>query len=143
MKFKTFSYHDAENTLRSKKLLKEIEEINISIKPEEAQHGSIKRQFQKIGWRLEKYIFDEVTWTWDAYKDKVAVSFEFSSIDAIQRDLLRAILANKKGELDVLVFELDLNISKLQFENVKRQLEIFSSILKFPIYLIGIDRRQT
>ena len=142
MLFKTFSYNDAENVLRSKNILKEIEEINISIKPEQAQHNSIQKQFQQRGWRLEKYIFNEVTWTWDSYKDKVAVSIEFSLINAIQRDLLRAILANKKGELDVLVFELDLSISGPQFENVKRQLEIFSSILKFPIYLIGIDRRQ-
>ena len=143
MNFKTFSYHDAENVLKNKKLLKEIEEINVSLKPEEAQHNSIQRQFQQRGWQLEKYIFNEVTWTWDAYKDKVAVSIEFSLIDAIQRDLLRAILSNMQGELDVLVFELDLGISQPHFENVKQQLEIFSSILKFPIYLMGIDRRQT
>jgi len=143
MKFKTFSYFDAEKILRKKKLLKEIETIIFSIEPEDAQHSNIQRQFKQRGWQLEKYIFDTTTWAWDAYKAEVAVSIEFSLIDAIQRDLLRAILANKYGELDVLVFIVDLMISEPHFENVKRQIGIFSPILTFPIFLIGIESMQT
>ncbi len=134
-------YHlNANRALEKKALFGEIKSILSSIEPEKATHNYIRDSFKDKGWIAEKYIFENTRWAWDAYKDKVAISIEFSLIDAIQRDLLRGILAHKKGSLEVLVFLLDLVISGPHFENVKKQIEIFSSILKYPILLVGIDR---
>ena len=142
MNFSIWFHLNANRVLENKALFGEIKSILSSIKPDKATHNYIRDSFKDRGWIVEKYIFENTRWAWDAYKDKVAISIEFSLIDAIQRDLLRGILAYKRGSLDVLVFLLDLVISEPHFENVKKQIEIFSSILKYPILLVGIDRIQ-
>ena len=142
MKHVIWSYKNAEKILDQNQLKNEIIDIIELIEPAEATHKHIQNKFQESGWILEKYIFEEVRWAWDAFKDNIAISIEFSLIDAIQRDLLRAILAKKQGKLGVLVFILDLVISEPQFENVQKQVKIFSPILDYPILLIGIDRRS-
>ena len=142
MNFSIWSHLNADRVLEKKALLEEIKSIISSIESDKAVHDHIRDSFKDKGWIAEKYIFDNARWAWDAYKDKVAISIEFSLIDAIQRDLLRGILAYEKGTLDVLVFLLDFVISEPHFENVKNQINIFSSILKYPILLVGIDRIQ-
>lgn len=142
MKHIIWSYRNAETALDTKQLKNEIIEIIEFIEPEEATHRNIQNKFQEKDWILEKYIFEEVRWAWDAFKDNIAISIEFSLIDAIQRDLLRAILAKKQGKLSVLVFILDLFISESHFENIQKQIKVFSPILDYPILLIGIDRRS-
>jgi hypothetical protein len=86
---------------------------------------------------LEKAILPEVSWAWDAYKDNVAVSVELSLIDAVHRDLLRAILAHKRGGLDALVYVTS-TFREPKFHNVKRDIEVFRDLLEFPILLIGL-----
>jgi hypothetical protein len=86
---------------------------------------------------VEHRIFSGTAWGWDAYKDKVAVSVELSLIDAVHRDFLRAILAQKKGDLDVLVYVTS-TFKEPKFQNVKRDIEIFKEILPVPILLIGL-----
>ena len=139
MNFSIWHLLNAKRVLENKALFEEIKSILSSIEPHKATHNYIRDRFKDKGWIPEKYIFENTRWAWDAYKDKVAISIEFSLIDAIQRDLLRGILAYNKGSLEVLVFLLDLVISEPHFENVKKQIEIFSSILKYPILLVGID----
>jgi len=142
MNFSIWFYLNANRVLENKALFEEIKNILNSIEPDKATHNYIRDRFKDKGWKTEKYIFENTRWAWDAYKDKVAISIEFSLIDSIQRDLLRGILAYNKGSLEVLIFLLDLVISEPHFENVKKQIEIFSSILKYPILLVGIDRIQ-
>ena len=88
-------------------------------------------------WGLEKYIIEETTWGWDAYKDKVAVSVELSLIDSVHRDFLRAKLAQKRENLDVLVYAVS-TFKEPKFHNVKRDIKIFKEILTFPILLVGL-----
>lgn len=80
----------------------------------------------------------ETMWSWDAQKDKIAVSIEFSLIDAVHRDFLRAILAYKRGSLDALVYITQMTKDP-KFENVKIDIEIFKPILEVPIFLIGLN----
>ena len=86
---------------------------------------------------MEKRIFPETTWAWDAYKDKVAVSVELSLIDAVHRDFLRAILTHRHGDLDVLIYVTS-TFKEPKFHNVKRDIDIFSEILTVPILLAGL-----
>ncbi|MBE0513173.1 hypothetical protein IBX38_09000 [Candidatus Bathyarchaeota archaeon] len=67
-----FVYKDAEKILESKRLLQEIKSILLSVS--KVDHIEIQEHFRLWGWALERYILKEVTWRWDAYKDKVAVS---------------------------------------------------------------------
>ena len=130
-----FVYKDADKILKNKGLLKEVRSILLSVS--KVDHEEIQEMFRIWGWTLERYIIDETTWRWDAYRDKVAVSIELSLIDAVHRDFLRAILAQKRGTLDVLVYVTS-TFKEPKFHNVKRDIEIFEEILTFPILLVGL-----
>lgn len=128
-------YKDADKILEAKGLLQEVKSVLLS--PSKVDHDEIQEMFRLWGWSLERYILQKVTWRRDAYKDKVAVSIELSLIDAVHRDFLRAILAHKRGDLDVLVYVTS-TFKEPRFQNVKRDIEIFKEILTIPILLIGI-----
>ena len=130
-----FAYKDADKILENKGLLQEIKSILLSVS--KVDHEEIQEMFRLWGWTLERYILQEVTWRWDAYKDKVAVSIELSLIDAVHRDFLRAILAQKRGDLDVLVY-VNSTLKEPKFHNVKRDIDIFSEILTVPILVVGL-----
>jgi len=135
VKYESFVYWDAGKILQEKGLFEEIKDILRNIK--RVNHEKIQAEFRNSGWIVEKRIFSNTTWAWDAYKDKVAVSVELSLIDAVHRDFLRAILAQKKGSLDVLVYVTS-TLKEPRFQNVKRDLVIFKEILPVPILLIGL-----
>lgn len=125
VELKPFVYKDADKILERKGLLQEVKSILLSVS--KVDHDEIQDMFRLWGWTLERYIVEETTWRWDAYKDKVAVSVELSLIDAVHRDFLRAILAQKRGTLDVLVYVTS-TFKEPKFHNVKRNIEIFSEI---------------
>lgn len=133
--FEFFSFRGADKVLVGKGLLEEVKSILQSVL--ELDHAEIQECFRSKGWASEWKIARETTWRWDAYKDKVAVSIEFSLIDAVHRDFLRAILAQKRNDLDVLVYVTSA-LEEPRFRNVKRDIGIFSEILTFPILLIGL-----
>jgi hypothetical protein len=135
VEIEVFAYKDADKVLESKGLLQEVKSILLS--PSKVDHGEIQEMFRLWNWGLERYILQGVTWRWDAYKEKVAVSVELSLIDAVHRDFLRAILAHRHGDLDVLVYVTS-TFKEPKFHNVKRDLEIFEELLYFPILLVGL-----
>jgi len=130
-----FVYKGADKVLESKGLLQEIKSILLDVS--KVDHNEIQEMFRIWGWTLERYILQKVTWRWDAYKDKVAVSVELSLIDAVHRDFLRAILAQRRGDLDVLVYVTS-TFKEPKFQNVKRDIAIFKEILTVPILLVGL-----
>jgi len=134
-KFELFIYRKADMILEEKGLYHEIKTVLRSIR--RVDHKEIQEAFDGKGWLLEYRIFPKASWTWDAYKDRVAISIELSLIDAAHRDFLRAILAKKRGELDVLVYVVS-TFREPKFYNVKRDIELFSEILNFPILLVGL-----
>lgn len=134
-KVQFYTFKGSDKLLRKKQLFKEVKDILTSI--DRVDHREIQAEFYNRGWKIEQRIFDEVSWAWDAYKDKVAVSVELSLIDAVHRDFLRAILAQKRGTLDVLVYVTS-TFKEPKFRNVKRDVEIFREILTVPILLVGL-----
>jgi hypothetical protein len=134
-KVQFYVYGDSDKLLQKKQLFEEVKNILESI--ERVDHREIQSEFYNRGWLLEKQIFNEVSWAWDAYKDKVAVSIELSLIDAVHRDFLRAILAQKRGKLHMLVYVTSTS-KEPKFHNVKRDIEIFSEIMTIPIMLVGL-----
>lgn len=135
VEFELFVYRDADKILESKGLLQEVKTIIGGIS--KVDHNEIQELFSLWNWSLERYIIEETLWRWDAYKDKVAVSIELSLIDAVHRDFLRAILAQKRETLDVLVYVTS-TFKEPKFHNVERDIEIFGEILTFPILLVGL-----
>jgi len=135
VEIEVFPYRDADKVLESKGLLQEVKSILLS--PSKVDHREIQEMFRLWSWGLERYIFQGVTWRWDAYKEKVAVSVELSLIDAVHRDFLRAILAHRRGDLDVLVYVTS-TFKEPKFHNVRRDVEIFEELLDFPILLVGL-----
>lgn len=139
VKIQSFSYIDGKKVLEKKGLLSDFDEIFESVDFEDTEHSNIQSLFEDRGWEMEKTIFKDKQWKWDLYKDKVAVSIEFSLIDAIQRDMLRAILLRHQNEIDCLVLITRTAVVATHFENIKSQIELFAPILNFPIYLIGME----
>jgi len=134
-KVKFYVYRDSDKLLQKKRLFEEVKTILQSIR--RVDHKEIQAEFYNRGWKVEKQIFTESSWAWDAYKDKVAVSVELSLIDAVHRDFLRAILTQKRGDLDVLVYVTS-TFKEPKFHNVRRDIEIFRDILTVPILLVGL-----
>jgi len=135
VEFELFVYKDAGKILEEKDLFQEIKDVLRNVK--RIDHREIQAEFYNKGWTMEKRIFSEASWAWDAYKDKVAVSIELSLIDAVHRDFLRANLTWRRGDLDMLVYVTS-TFREPKFHNVKRDIAISKEILPFPILLIGL-----
>jgi hypothetical protein len=136
LKRKIFDHAGARVILETKSLL---EQVNKAL--DDAifvDHEKILGLFKESGWEREKSVAIGLTQRWDAYKEKVVVTVEFSLIDAIQRDFLRALLWNRQGKIDVLVCIVHME-KEPTFNSVRRNIRIFSSILTFPILLIGVQ----
>jgi len=131
-----YDFNGAEGVLRQKGLLDEIFQIVENIK--RVNHSHIQELFAQWGWDVEYQIYPDVTWAWDAYKDRIPVSIELSLIDAVHRDFLRLILWDYGGRVDAMVY-ITSTFKEPKFKNVKRDLEIFKPILKVPILPIGLS----
>ena len=134
-KFELFIYRKADKLLEEKGLYQEVKETLREVRT--VDHKEIQEAFAEKGWMKEHQICPKAPWTWDACKNKTALSIELSLIDAVHRDLLRASLAKKHGDLDVLVY-ITSTYKEPKFHNVKRDIEIFNEILTYPILLIGL-----
>lgn len=133
---RTFVYKNADKILQEKKLYQQVMDI-VSGVPE-VDHKLLQESFSSTGWETEKKIVEETSWAWDACKDRVVVSIEFSLIDAIHRDFLRILLWKKMNNVDAMVL-ITTTFKEPKFENVKRDINIFKSILDVPILLIGLE----
>ena len=136
LKRKIFDHAGAKAILETKGLLEQINKAldeAISV-----DHEKILGLLKESGWEREKLVATGLTQRWDAYKEKVAVTVEFSLIDAIQRDFFRALLWNSQKKIDVLVCIVPME-KEPTFNSVWRNIRIFSSILTFPILLIGVQ----
>ena len=102
-------------------------------------HALIESLFQNTGWEIEKQILPEKNWRWDVYRDKVAISIELvGGTENIHRDLLRTLLLSYRNEIDVLVFITMTDVSKMVFAKVEDEIKLFTPIINFPVYLIGL-----
>ena len=142
MEFYTFSHDRGEEILKTKGLLREINDVFEMMKLEDVKHELIQSFFQNKGWEKEKYVLNEKNWRWDLYRDKVAMSIEFTGgIENINRDLLRALLLKHINRIDVLVFITTTHINNPVYENVKDQIKFFAPILNLPICLLGLKNQ--
>lgn len=130
-----YNYINAEQILRKKGLLDEVHQIITEI--EKVDHRKIQSLFAQKGWNIEHNIHPQVRWAWDAYKEKVPVSIEFSLIDAVHRDLLRLLLWNHENKVEAVIY-ITSTFKEPKFKNVKRDLEIFRPIFDVPVLLIGL-----
>ncbi|MFQ6127077.1 MAG: hypothetical protein ACE5R6_21075 [Candidatus Heimdallarchaeota archaeon] len=131
-----YDFKNAKKVLREKGMLSEILQIVKSLT--KINHSEIQEAFRKKGWNIEYPIHDDVNWAWDAYKDKIPISIEFSLIDAVHRDFLRLLMWENQGRVDAMVYITAKEFKEVKFENVKRDLHIFISLIKIPILLIGL-----
>lgn len=131
-----YDFKGAKRRLLEKGLLSEIHQIVRSIGS--VDHGKIQEAFRKRGWLTEYRIHHEANWAWDAYKDKIPVSIELSLIDAVHRDFLRLLLWEREGKAAAMVYITATESKEVKFENVKRDLRIFSSLIDTPVLLVGL-----
>jgi hypothetical protein len=131
---------DSIGILKKKGLFSELEIILYELT--EINHNGIQKAFFTKGWENEKRILPEMAWTWDAYKDRVVVSVEFSLIDAVHRDFFRLLMWHYDDKADAVIY-ITTTFQEPKFLNVKRDIEIcqnnYPDLLPIPILLIGLD----
>jgi hypothetical protein len=134
-----FDYRDAAAVLEEKGLLSEVNRILSEI--DKADHTKIQELFRRNGWETGKRILPQTTWAWDAYKDRVVMSLEFSLVDAVHRDFFRLLMWHQDKKVDAVLY-ITTTFREPKFENVRRDLEIlrskYSSLLPVLIYLVGL-----
>lgn len=135
-----YSHNDADNILKRKNTLLEINEVAeeiASIKPLTSKKAN--DLFKKRGWNTEIVLLLGTAYRQDAFKDRVLVEIDlrWSVIDAVHRNFLRAQELYNRGIIDVLIQITGIEYEP-QFDKVKRDIEQFKSVLTVPIYLIGL-----
>lgn len=139
MKVEYFDYKEASGILKRKNLYTELNEIlrNLS----EIDHCKIQKALLDRGWRREEKIVPWANWQWDACKDKVIVSIEFSQLDAVHRDFFRLLMWHQADKVDAMIY-ITTTFKEPKFPNVKRDIENISrsnlSLLPVPILLVGL-----
>jgi len=141
IEIKYFDHDGAVSVLETVGLISEISDILHGIV--EIDHRKIQQAFKAKGWQTQKHILPETNWAWDACKDRVVVSIEFSLIDAVHRDFFRFLMWHLDGKLDAAVY-ITTTFKEPKFHNVRGDIEIcakkYPTLLPFPILLVGLGK---
>jgi hypothetical protein len=135
---KVFSFRGAEGLLRRKGQLSTImQAASLTDLSSADNHDKIQHFLHKNKWDIEVSLFPVSTYKLDAFKEKTAIEIERSLIDAVHRSLFRCLLAYTKKQLDALVFIVP-TYKEPKFEQVKRDLQEFKTVIPYPVYLVGV-----
>ena len=140
VKVQHFEYKKAESILKKKNLLSEINDVLNKIQKLEKRqtHSEICGLLHQKGWRIEEKLLDKTDYLQDAFKNGVMVEVDFSIIDSVHRNFLRAQELFKRRKVEVLV-QIVPNKFEPKFDKMKRDINVFQHTLDVPIYLIGIS----
>ena len=138
--FERFDYNGAEAFLKRKGLLAEIEDTIKTLPP--VGKGSphvLQELLAQRGWGLEVVLLKETGYRHDAFKDGVLLEIDLrgSLIDAVHRNFLRTQELHNRGLTDVLVQVVEME-HEPKFGAMRRDIIAFKSVLRVPIYLIGL-----
>jgi hypothetical protein len=163
--FERFDHNGAEAVLKGRGLLAEIEEVvkELSfVKPEltprelpgvmsadeikklpEQMALALQKLFSQRGWKREVVLLEETRYRHDTFKNRVLVEIDLrgSSIDSAHRNFLRAQELHNRGLIDVFVQIVEME-SEPKFDAMRRDIVAFKSVLKVPIYLIGVGEND-
>jgi len=138
--FERFDHNGAEAVLKRKGLLAEIEDT-IKAFPSVAKGSPhlLQELFAQRGWDLEVVLLKETGYRHDAFKDGVLVEIDLrgSLLDAVHRNFLRTQELHNRGLTDVLVQVVEMK-REPKFGLMRRDIAAFKSVLRVPIYLIGL-----
>jgi hypothetical protein len=135
-----FEYKKAKSILKSKGLLSEINDVLNKIQKLEKRqtHDEICGLLRQKGWRIKEKLLEETNYFQDAFKNGVMVEVDFSLIDSVHRNFLRAQELFKRGKIEVLV-QIVPNNFEPKFDKMKRDIKSFKNALDVPIYLLGVS----
>lgn len=138
--FERFDHNGAEAVLKRKGLLAEIENT-IKALPSVGKGSPhvLQGLLSQRGWDLEVVLLKETGYRHDAFKDGVLVEIDLrgSLLDAVHRNFLRAQELHNRGLTEVLVQVVEME-REPKFGAMKRDITAFKSVLRVPIYLIGL-----
>ncbi len=139
--WETFDYREASTILKSKGLFDEVAQIVQHI--DKADRKEIQRIFHEKDWEIEKNITSGTAYAWDAYKNRIVVSIEFSLVDAVHRDFFRLLMWHQDNKAEAVVY-ITTTFKEPKFHNIKRDIEIlqkhYPELLPLPMYLVGLKR---
>jgi hypothetical protein len=139
---KYFSFRNAEDILREKGQLSEVTQAaSLTDLSSQTDHDTIKKYLHDKGWEVEVSKFPVGSYRLDAFRRGTGLEIERSLIDAIHRSLFRCIWSFQEQQLEMLVFIVP-SYKEPKFANVKRDIEAFKNAIPFPVYLLGVSKKQ-
>jgi len=140
VKIRTYSHRDSERILKEKGLYQEIMEI-VRKTPSlgTGAHNMISGFLGEKGWNLEVNLLKGTRYQQDAYKQGVLLEIDLrgSLLDSVHRNFLRSQVLYNSEVVDVLVQITEMD-REPKYNAMKRDIELFKSVLSVPIYLIGL-----
>ncbi len=135
---KVFSFRGAEELLQRKGQLSTImQAASLTDLSSNDNLDKIQHFLHKNRWDIEVSLFPVSTYKLDAFKEKTAIEIERLLIDAVHRSLFRCLLSYANNQLDVLVLIVP-TYKEPKFEQVKRDLQEFKTVIPYPVYLVGV-----
>ena len=137
---KRFDHGGAAQILQRKGLLAEIDSIlNQIVSVEKRQiHDIISGYLANKGWKIKTNLLIGTDYQQDAYKDKIMVEIDFSIIDSVHRNFIRAQELFNRKVIDAFVQIVPIE-REPRFDKMRRDIQLFSSCLTVPVYLIGLS----
>lgn len=136
----TYDYKNAKSILEEKRLLEEIHESIDSIKTVDKSTGKVLQGLLgSKNWELEKRLLRGTSYAHDAHKERVMLEIDLrgSLLDSVERNFLRAQVLYVEKIIDALVQIVEIERPP-KFAHMKRDIDLFKSVLTVPIYLVGI-----
>lgn len=140
VKVERFDYRGAEEILKEKGLLSEINEILKRIPSlGTGMHDVISGFLGERGWSVKVKLLRETDYRQDAYKEGIMLEIDLrgSLLDSVHRNFLRAQELYNRKIIDGLVQITEID-REPKFDKMRRDINAFKSVLTVPIYLIGL-----
>ena len=136
----TFDSNNASSVLNSKHLLQQIMGIlqnsNMTLKKHQT-HDAICGALSQNGWQIKHNLLVGTNYAQDAFNSEVLIEVDFSIIDSVHRNFLRAEELFRRGTIKAFVQIVPIDFEP-KFEFMQRDIQLFGNVLHVPIYLIGV-----
>lgn len=142
MELNYYSHKVATEILQQKELFDEIKEIAESVT--EINHKGIQSLFKQRGWAVkgEKVkVLEDSQFSYDAFKNKVAVEIELSLHGFLFRDYFKFLIGHYFNRIDVgvlFVRNTPYDVANPYFSLARKDIQRFTPLLSVPILLVGI-----
>ena len=136
-----FDYNGAAKIIERKALLSEINGVVTEVYPQLGTPAVriITGLLARKGWDLEVNLLKDTDYKHDAFKQGILIEIDLhgSLLDSVHRNFLRAQELYNRKCIEAMIQIVECN-REPKFSKMKRDINVFKSVLSVAIYLIGL-----